>query len=79
MDSTFDIEGLDEMTLVFLESKGFDKDSLAAALDWIKTADPDDLMLGEGSHDGFDVQMGELRRPLLVASVERLIKRQGKR
>ena len=64
---------IDEMTMFFLESKGFDRSTLKSALSWLKTADPDDLMLGSGNGDSLDVMMGELRRPLLIASVERLI------
>ena len=72
-----DRQDIDEMTLVFLEAKGFNTSTdLASALNWIRTADPDDLMLGEGSHEDFDVTMGELRRPMLFASVERLMKKQ---
>ena len=70
-------EALDKMTLVFLESKGYDRKHLKEALKWIKTADTDDLMLGAGNHDEFDVTMGELRRPMLIESVKRLMKRQS--
>ena len=67
-------DSIDSLTLFFLESKGFDRNHLQSALSWLKTADPDDLMLGDGSHDEFDVTMGELRRPMLIASVERIMK-----
>ena len=67
----------DKMTLFFLESKGFTKDRLKEAKEWIKTADPDDLMLGEGTGDPFDIMMGESRRPMLLKSVDRLIKKYG--
>ena len=77
MSDMFDNNSIDEMTLVFLESKGFKRTDLASALDWIKTADPDNLMLGEGNHEDFDVTMGELRRPMLIVSVERLMKQMG--
>ena len=66
-------KAIDEMTMIFLESKGFDRSNLTEALAWIKTADPDDLMLGEGNHEDFDVVIGELRRPMLIESVERLM------
>ena len=75
MDSMFDKNSIDEMTLVFLESKGFDRQHLSEALDWLRTADPDDLMLGDKTGESFDVTMGELRRPMLIASVERLMKK----
>ena len=77
MNMDMDTSGIDKMTLAFLESKGFDNAHLKDALEWIKTADPDDLMLGSGNHDEFDVTMGELRRPMLIESVKRLMKRQS--
>ena len=73
MTDMFDEKSIDEMTLVFLESKGFKPSDLSSALDWLKSADPDDLMLGDKTGESFDVTMGELRRPMLIASVERLI------
>ena len=75
MDNVFDKNSIDEMTLVFLESKGFDRQHLSEALSWLRTADPDDLMLGDKTGESFDVTMGELRRPMLIASVERLMKK----
>ena len=75
MDNMFDEKSIDEMTLVFLESKGFDRQHLSSALDWLRIANPDDLMLGDKTGESFDVTMGELRRPMLIASVERLMKR----
>lgn len=75
MSDMFDTDSIDEMTLVFLESKGFKRTDLASALNWIRTADPDDLMLGDKTGEYFDVTMGELRRPMLIASVERLMKK----
>ena len=74
MNDMFDKNSIDEMTLVFLESKGFDRQHLSEALSWLRTADPDDLMLGDKTGESFDVTMGELRRPMLIASVERLMK-----
>ena len=68
-------EAIDKMTLVFLESKGYDRKHLKEALKWIKTADPDDLMLGDKTGEYFDVTMGELRRPMLIESVKRLMKK----
>ena len=80
MSDMFNTDSIDEMTLVCLESKGFDTSTdLASALNWIRTADPDDLMLGDRTGEDFDVTMGELRRPMLIASVERLIAQQGKK
>ena len=79
MSDMFNTDSIDEMTLVFLESKGFDRQHLSSALDWLRTADPDDLMLGDKTGESFDVTMGELWRPMLIASVERLIARQGKK
>ena len=76
MSDMFNTDSIDEMTLVFLESKGFSRTDLASALNWIRTADPDDLMLGDRTGEDFDVTMGELRRPILIASVERLMKKQ---
>ena len=74
MDNIFDTNSIDEMTLVFLESKGFDRQHLREALEWLRTTDADDLMLGDKTGEYFDVTMGELRRPMLIASVERLMK-----
>ena len=62
-----DSDSIDEMTLFFLKSKGFDRNHLQSALSWLKTADSDDLMIGNGYHDEFNVTMGELRRPMLIA------------
>ena len=77
MSDMFNTDSIDEMTLVFLESKGFNTSTdLASALNWIRTADPDDLMLGDKTGESFDVTMGEFRRPMLMASVERLIAQQ---
>lgn len=83
MSDMFNTDSIDEMTLFFLESKGFSPTfDLQSALSWLRTADPNDLMLGSGDpnrHDSFDVTMGELRRPMLIASVERLIAAQEKK
>ena len=80
MSDMFNTDSIDEMTLVFLESKWFDTTTdLTSALSWIRTADPDDLMLGDRTGEDFDVTMGKLRRPMLIASVERLIAQQGKK
>ena len=76
MSDMFNTDSIDEMTLVFLESKGFSRTDLSSALNWIRTAVPDDLMLGDKTGESFDVTMGEFRRPMLMASVERLMKKQ---
>lgn len=40
---------------------------------WLKTAEADCLMHGEGTGDPFDIMVGEMRRPMLIASVEEAI------
>lgn len=65
-----------DINLTFLQSKGFDTDTLTGlrdALKWLKTADSDNLMYGEPSGDEFDIMVGEMRRPMLIASVEQAI------
>ena len=62
--------------LTFLNLKGFDTSTLTglnAALHWLKTAEADCLMHGEGTGDPFDIMVGEMRRPMLIASVEEAI------
>lgn len=57
-------------------SKGFDvytADGLNKALHWLQTADADNLMYGEPSGDEFDIMVGEMRRPMLINSVEAAI------
>lgn len=64
------------INLTFLNLKGFDTSTLKglnAALHWLKTTDADCLMHGEGTGDPFDVMVGEMRRPMLIASVEEAI------
>ena len=48
-------------------------DGLNKALHWLQTADADNLMYGEPSGDEFDIMVGEMRRPMLIASVEQTI------
>lgn len=62
--------------LTFIISKGFDTSSLSSlkkALVWLRTTDGDNLMYGEGTGDEFDKMVGEMRRPMLIASVEHAI------
>lgn len=44
---------------------------LQQAKEWLETADLDELMLGEPTGDAFDIQMGSLRRGMLIKTVER--------
>ena len=65
------------INLTFLNLKGFDTSSLTglnAALHWLKTTEADCLMHGEGTGDPFDIMVGEIRRPMLIASVEEAIR-----
>ena len=65
-----------EADVIFFESKGFDvktTEGLKKALKWVRTADGDDLMLGEPTGDPFDIEMGELRRPMLIAACQRAL------
>ncbi len=65
-----------DINLTFIESKGFDtytKEGLNKALKWLKTAAADNLMYGEPSGDEFDIMVGEMRRPMLISSVEHAI------
>lgn len=64
------------INLTFLHLKGFDTNTLTglqAALTWLKTTDADCLMHGEGTGDPFDIMVGEMRRPMLINSVENAI------
>ena len=66
-----------ETNLAFITSKGFDTsspESLQKALTWLHTTDGDNLMYGEPTGDDFDKIVGEMRRPMLIESVERAIK-----
>ena len=64
------------INLTFLHLKGFDTNTLTGlnqALHWLKTTDADCLMHAEGTGDPFDVMVGEMRRPMLINSVENAI------
>lgn len=66
-----------DINLTFISSKGFDvytTEGLNKALHWIKTTDADNLMYGEPSGDEFDIMADEMRRPMLIDSVEMAIK-----
>lgn len=66
-----------DINLTFIASKGFDTSSLTGlhdALKWHKTTDADNLMYGEPSGNEFDIMVGEMRRPMLIASVEAAIR-----
>ena len=58
-----------DINLTFIASKGFD----TSTLNGLKTADADNLMYGESSGDEFDIMVGEMRRPMLINSVEAAI------
>lgn len=65
-----------DINLTFLQRKGFKTTTLEGlnkALHWLKTTDPDALMHGKGTGDPFDIMVGEMRRPMLIASVENAI------
>ena len=65
-----------DINLTFLQSKGFDTssiNSLQEALTWLQTTDADNLMYGEPTGDEFDIMVGEMRRPMLIDSVEKAI------
>ena len=65
-----------DINLTFISSKGFDvytADGLNKALHWLQTVDADNLMYGEPSGDEFDSMVGEMRRPMLISSVEAAI------
>lgn len=66
-----------EMNLKFIESKGFDiydLKGLHEALKWLKTVDADSLLYSEPTGNEFDNKVGEMRRPMLISSVETAIK-----
>ena len=67
------MDTLHDINLTFLQQKGFKTttlEGLTKALNWLKTTDADCLMHGEGTGDPFDIMVGEMRRPMLIASVE---------
>lgn len=66
-----------DINLTFLSHKEFDittLDGLQKALFWLETADADELMYGDGTGDSFDIMVGEMRRPMLIESVEKAIR-----
>jgi hypothetical protein len=70
------MDTLHDINLTFLQQKGFKISTLEGlnkALNWLKTSDPDALMHGEGTGDPFDIMIGEMRRPMLISSVEAAI------
>ena len=67
-----------ESNLYFLTTKGFDINTMVGlqqAKEWLENADPHELMLGEPTGDAFDIQMGSLRRGMLIKTVEREMKK----
>ncbi len=65
-----------DINLTFLQQKGFKTtplEGLNKALNWLKTTDADCLMHGKGTGDPFDIMVGEMCRPMLIASVEHAI------
>ena len=69
-----------DINLTFINQKGFDTtslDGLKKALYWLQTTDADKLMHGEGTGDPFDIMVGEMRRPMLINSVEHAITQLG--
>ena len=62
-----------QANLEFLKYKEFDTDTLAglkAALKWLKTTDADNLLYGDPVRDPFDRAAGEMRRNMLIHSVQ---------
>ena len=67
-----------EANVYFLTTKGFDIKTMVGlqqAKEWLETADPDELMIGEPTGDAFDIQMGSLHRGMLIKTVEREMKK----
>ena len=65
-----------DINLTFLHQKGFDTttiDGLNAALSWLQTVFSDSLMHDTPTGDPFDIMVGEMRRPMLINSVEAAI------
>ena len=62
-----------QANLDFLSYKEFDVTTLSglkAALKWLKTTDADELLYGEPTGDPFDRAAGEMRRNMLIHSVQ---------
>ena len=70
----------DVANIAFLASKGFTstKEGLIRAKVWLEIADPDDMMYGERAGDPFDIAMGNLRRSMLLNTVDRLLSQSPK-
>ena len=65
-----------DINLTFLSQKGFDTSTLTGlqkTLTWLQTTDADALMHGEETGDPFDIMVDEMRRPMLISSVEHAI------
>ena len=66
------------VNLQFIEDKGFDvhtRTGLEKALHWLETTDPDNLMYGDPTGDPMDIAMGEIRRGMLIGTVEKEMNR----
>ncbi len=66
-----------DINLTFLSHKGFDTtmlNDLQKALFGLKTADVEELLHGDVTGDWFDIMVGEMRRPMLIESVEQAIR-----
>ena len=62
-----------QANLDFLSYKEFDVTTLSglkAALKWLKNVNPDELLYGEPTGDPADIAAGELRRNMLIHSVQ---------
>jgi hypothetical protein len=66
-----------DINLTFLSLKCFDTSSLDVlnnVLQCLKATEAERLMHGKPTGDPFDIMVGEMRRPMLIASVEAAIK-----
>ena len=62
-----------QANLEFISNKGFDADTAAglkSALKWLKIVNGDELLCGEPAGDPFDSSADELRRNMLIHSVQ---------
>jgi hypothetical protein len=62
-----------QANLEFISNKGFDANTAAglkSALKWLKIVDDDEILYGEPTGDPFDRSAGELRRNMLIHSVQ---------
>ena len=62
-----------QANLEFITNKGFDADTAAglkSALKWLKIVDGDELLYDEPAGDPFDRSAGELKRNMLIHSVQ---------